>query len=169
MALLPEVLPGITGFVAQVGNVAPPLLLLAQLALAPYSVLPLPNVSTCRIAPMFGSFSTKEISVPANRKAGRGSDRSDTRGVGKDEFRIRETTQRCPGPAVKLIEGDDVGLGTVRPGSNGAPVEICQRVCITQRDAAPWRERVHRNCSSRRNRHDAVGSSTAKIPIDRCR
>ena len=40
---------------AQVGNVAPPLLLVPQL---PYSVLPLANVSTCRIAPMFGSFST---------------------------------------------------------------------------------------------------------------
>ena len=32
MAVLPAVLPGITGLVAQVGNVAPPLLLLAQLA-----------------------------------------------------------------------------------------------------------------------------------------
>jgi hypothetical protein len=70
MAVLPEVLPGITGLVAQVGNVAPPLLLLAQLALVPYSVLPLPNVSTCRIAPMFGSFSTKEISVPPSERPG---------------------------------------------------------------------------------------------------
>ena len=58
------------------------------------------------------------------REAGRSGNRSDAGGVGKDEFRIREITQRRSGPAVELIEGDDVGLGTVRPGSNGAPAEI---------------------------------------------
>ncbi|MFZ0979927.1 MAG: hypothetical protein WAN23_11050 [Candidatus Acidiferrales bacterium] len=58
VAVLPAVLPGITGLVAQVGRVTPPVLLLTQLAAVPYSVLPLPNVSTWRIAPMFGLFST---------------------------------------------------------------------------------------------------------------
>ena len=58
VAVLPEVLPGITGLVAQVGRVAPPLLLLTQPAAVPYSVLPLPKVSTWKIAPIFGSFST---------------------------------------------------------------------------------------------------------------
>src|SRR5882762_2820832 len=61
VAVLPEVLPGITGLVAHVGNVPPPLLFVAQLAAAPYSVLPLANVSTCRIAPMF---------VPASEMVG---------------------------------------------------------------------------------------------------
>jgi hypothetical protein len=69
-AVLPEVLPGITGLVAQVGKVAPPLLLVAQPTLVPYSVLPLPNVSTCRIAPMFGSFSTYATSVPLSERVG---------------------------------------------------------------------------------------------------
>jgi hypothetical protein len=52
VAVLFAVLPGITGAVAQVGMDAP---LLVQV---PNSVLPVPKVRTCRIAPMFGSFST---------------------------------------------------------------------------------------------------------------
>ncbi len=70
VAVLPELLPGITGLVAHVGNVPPPLLFVAQLAAAPYSVAPLAIVSTCRIAPMLGSFSTYDIFVPSNETVG---------------------------------------------------------------------------------------------------
>ena len=107
--------------------------------------------------------------MPPEREAGRGGDRSDAGSVGEDEFRIGEITQRRPRPAVEMIEGDDVGLGAIRPGSTGGPGEIGQRVGVSQRHAGPWRERVYSNRSSRRNRHDTVESGTAEITIDRRR
>ena len=48
VAVLPAVLPGITGWIAQVGRAVP---LLVQL---PNSVEPLPIVSTCRTVPIPG-------------------------------------------------------------------------------------------------------------------
>jgi hypothetical protein len=57
VAVLGETL-GVTAAVAQVGKVDPPLLLLAQEEMVPYSLEPVANVSTWRIAPMFESFST---------------------------------------------------------------------------------------------------------------
>jgi hypothetical protein len=49
---------------------------------------------------------------------------SDAGSIRKDEFRIREITQRCPGPAVEIIKCDDVGLRTIRSCRHGTPSEI---------------------------------------------
>ena len=65
-----------------------------------------------------------------------------------------------------MVEGDDVGLGAVRAGSNGGPGEIGQCGCIRQRHASPWREGVHGNRVPRCDRHDTVESGTTEITID---
>jgi hypothetical protein len=48
-------------------------------------------------------------------------------------------------------------------------LKLVSAVGSRKRHAVSWRERVHRNCSSRCNCHDAVESGTTEITIDRRR
>ena len=93
MAVLPEVLPGITGLVAQVGNAGPPVVVAGAagagsiFGAAAAERQYMQDCADVRIVLHVGDLRAIE------RKDGRGGDRSDAGGIGKDEFRIRETTQ----------------------------------------------------------------------------